>query len=238
MSVGLQRGSDTTRKEAAERSPLAIVPMQRARNLRLAALCLGVAAGFALLFVSLLLLNSGTDVLTAARPVALGHVFQASDFRTTRVKVSDGSMDSVSASAQDSVIGHAATVPLNSGEIVPKSAVGPAASIPTGYAVVAVSVKPGQFPSGLGPGERVWVVSTATAPTEQTAPPQQRSAGTAVGPSPVQATVLATEVVGDDPQASTVVSLLVGGDAAPQIATLAASGQVSLVLIGPDGSAP
>ena len=98
--------------------------------------------------------------------------------------------------------------------------------MPAGRNVVGISLKPGQVPLGVRPGDAVIVVRT---PTSQ------------VGASDAENTILVlarnAQVIAVSPPSansggSTVVSVVVDALDAPAVAAAAASGQASLVVEG------
>jgi hypothetical protein len=168
--------------------------------------------------------NAGEAVLVTSRSVPLGHVFQADDITVVHVTVKEGTLGSIGAADQDSVIGHTAAVPFVPGELLVKRAIGPAIAVPVGDAVVGISLKSGQYPIGLTAGEQVWVVNTGSVQ------PTQGVTGSA---GPIQATVLASETLADDPLHTTVFSLLVRDTDAAQVTGMSAAGRTSLALVPP-----
>jgi hypothetical protein len=203
---------------------LGIAPARSRRSYGVVALGVLMLLGGVLGGITLYESLAGEAVLAAGRPVALGHVFKADDLTVVHLKVTDGTVDRVSADEQSSVIGHTAAVPLLPGELLGRGAVGVAVTVPPGDAVVGISLKRGQFPIGLTAGEPVWVVGNGAAPAAQ---------GVAETAPPIPATILATEALSDDPQGTTVFSLLLQDTNAAAVTQMSAAGHASLALIPP-----
>jgi len=205
--------------------PVHVAPRRPWRRYGLAALGVALIAGGALLGAKLYLQGS-ESVLEVSRSIALGHVFQADDLTVVHVTFKDGTVDRVAADDEGLVIGHTAAVPLLAGELVGRHAVGAAVTVPPGDAVVGIALKRGEFPIGLAVGENIWVVDTAGNATAAS-----QGVSEAVGPIP--ATVLATEEVADDPDGTTIFSLLLQDTGAATVTQMSAAGQASLALVPP-----
>lgn len=200
-----------------------LVPPGRQRSVPLAVM--GVLLCFlgALVFGALhLRLDRRVAVLAVAQPVTAGEVIHDADLRV--VRVSTGDLATVSADDRSSVVGHVAAVSLAPGSLVVRSELGSSSSLRAGQAVVGAALKAGQLPGVLRPGDRVLVIDTTAATTgsSSTAPATARSS--------VEGVVAAVSEAPDAPGV-TVVSLTVDAADAPAIATAAAAGHVSLVLV-------
>lgn len=205
--------------------PMHVAPRRPWRRYGLAALGVAFIAGGALLGARLYL-QGAESVLEVSRSVALGHVFQADDLTVVHVTFKDGTVDRIAADDESSVIGHTAAVPLLAGELVGRHAVGAAVAVPPGDAVVGIALKRGEFPIGLTVGENIWVVNTGGGATAAA-----QGVTEAVGPIP--ATVLATEVVADDADGTTIFSLLLQDTGAANVTQMSAAGHASLALVPP-----
>jgi hypothetical protein len=104
-------------------------------------------------------------VLALARDVSTGQVLTASDLRIVQVST-DSSVSTVAASAASTVIGGTVAAPRPANALLSPQDIGPVAFPPAGKAVVAVALKPGQFPPGLAAGVRVLVLVTASTSTQ------------------------------------------------------------------------
>ncbi|MHB1584550.1 MAG: SAF domain-containing protein [Acidimicrobiales bacterium] len=181
-------------------------------------LVVGCALGFADASLSL---ASHEDVLVVAQPLAAGQVLTSSDLRAVKVSTGTG-LEVVPVSAEASVVGRPVGLALAAGALLTQGEVGAASPANAGEDVVAVGLKPGLFPPGLAPGDRVQVVPVVTS-----------SSSTATAPgSPVNATVLGVEAAPAASGAATVFSLQVAKSDADAVAALAAAGEVSLVQLG------
>ncbi|MFL6110685.1 MAG: SAF domain-containing protein [Catenulispora sp.] len=190
--------------------------------------------GLASLLVSVRL-GGRLPVLATARAVAVGHVLEEADLRVVRV-ATDRGVGVVGAGNRRSVIGRPVAVPLPAGVLLSPSMVGSASWPPAGLAVVAVQVKPGQFPPEVAAGAQVAVMVASGGDAS--------SGGTAASLSGGQpgstrgalvATVVGVTEAGADTPGAMVVSLLSDSSEALMVAR-APAGQVSLVLLSPVGA--
>jgi hypothetical protein len=158
-------------------------------------------------------------VLAIARPVSVGHVLERTDVHEVEISAADV-VATVPAEQATAVLGRPMATNLDPGALLTPGSVGPAAIPAAGRAIVAVALKPGQFPLELAPGAPVLVVTTTPS---------------AVAPSSAQesgqtwpATVTGLVKAETDP--TTVISLQLPGDAAFALARVPV-GQVSLVML-------
>lgn len=117
-----------------------------------------------------------TPTLAVARPVTVGHVLTMADLRTVDVSASPGTA-LVPADEAASVLGRPMATNLGPGALLTPDAVGAAQLPAPGRAIVAVGVKPGQFPPALTAGTPITVIVTAAA-TQPATTVQGPSAGT------------------------------------------------------------
>jgi hypothetical protein len=177
--------------------------------------------------------NAGQSYLSIARPVPAGQVIADADLRVVRVANASG-LALVPADQRGQMVGRTTVVPLAVGSLLTSEQVGPAAWPPKGQAVIALPVKPGRAPAGLAAGARVVVLVVPPATAGQPVP-QPGSSAAPSGTSGVRrgvATVVSVEV-GEDQVGSQLVTLLLAADAAEAVAS--ATGDVSLVQLGPEG---
>ncbi len=161
-------------------------------------------------------------MLALAKPVALGHVLTPADLRSIDVSAAPG-VALIPADQAASVVGRPMATSLGPGALLTPDAVGGAAIPAAGRAVVAVGVKPGQFPPELAAGTPVSVVVTAaTAAGTSTTTAQGQGPGTSW-----RATVVGVAPAGTDQ--TTVVSLDLDTGSATQLAQVPA-GQLALVM--------
>jgi hypothetical protein len=179
-------------------------------------LVVGCATGFAVSFTHA---GHRHPVLALARAVTLGQVLTSADLRQVEVGV-DADVPTIPGSQLSSAAGQTAAISLPAGALLTRSELG-AAQIPSaGQAVVAVLLKPGQFPPSLSTGAHVLVVIAPASGTSQAAP-----APTASG---WEAAVVDVQVL--DNEQGTVASLSLAQASARQVAAIP-SGQLDLVLV-------
>lgn len=192
------------------------------------------AVGFAVATGSL---DHRASVLALGRAVTAGQRLSGADVRVVRVSIEAG-VATIPASARDTVIGQTAAVSLPAGALLTRSELG-AVDVPSGQAVVAVAVKPGQAPPDLAAGEHVLVVPVSIGTGGSTGTGGDPAAGsgsvsarsTSQGASAAPWTGVVTGVVpATDARDSTVVSVQLPTAVARVVAALPA-GQVGLVLV-------
>lgn len=193
--------------------------LQRRRNLS------GAALG--VLLIAVCAFGIGTwassvghrsQVLVVAQQVPAGSVIEAQDL-TGAGLTADHQVSAIPASAESQEVGKVARVDLVPGSLLERSEVGTGPAIPAGSSAVGLDLKAGMFPTEIGAGATVEVVS---------APPQGSAAtgGTALAES---ATVLSVRA---DPNGTgTLVSIIVPAGQASAIAAAGAGGNVSLVML-------
>lgn len=215
-----QRAADGTRA-AGGRGPTS----RRRRQLPLVVVGVLLVIGFALAFADASLhLGSREQVLVVAQPLTAGQVLTSGDLRAVRVSTGSG-LAVVPVAEESSVVGRHVAVPLVAGALLTSSEVGSAPAVGSGFDVVAVGLKPGGYPPGLAPGDRVQVVPVTSASSGS-------GAGSVTSGSPVAATVLAVDAAPAGSGSPTVFSLQVSTGDADEVAALAAAGQASLVEVG------
>ncbi|WP_432850672.1 hypothetical protein ACQPXB_08545 [Amycolatopsis sp. CA-161197] len=158
-------------------------------------------------------------MLATAHSVLVGHVLAPVDLRSVEVSVGPG-LVVVPADQARGLVGRTMATSLGPGALLTPDAVGATAIPAAGRCVVAVGVKPGQFPPELAAGSRVAVVVTASG---EAAP---GDAGPVSGTSWLGTVVGMTSAAGDQ---TTVVSLDLDEVGAAQLAQVQA-GRLALVL--------
>ena len=190
-------------------------------------LLVGVVLGVAGALAGLLTFREAgrrIEVIAIARTVPFGQALVVEDLRAATLPTDSG-LAAMPWTAVDGVVGRTAGTDLLPGQVLTAAAVVNAAPPAAGEALIGVAVKPGQLPgAGLSPRDEVLVVPTTATPSDT------RSRATAgAGSEPIRATVLRTGEV--DAAGQRTVDLLVRETAAAEVAGLAASGQVALVLV-------
>ncbi|WP_018352071.1 SAF domain-containing protein [Longispora albida] len=165
-------------------------------------------------------LDTRVPVLAAARPLGVGQTVTDADVKVVKLAASS-EVATLPAAQRASVVGQTVSVPVAAGALLAPGQLGAAAWPPAGQSVVALPVKPGRIPSGLAAGAKVSVfVVPAGGPGGQ---------GGAAGVVAADGTVTEVHAAADQ-TGTTVVSVLVGVNDAPRIAS--ASGEVSVVQLG------
>jgi hypothetical protein len=165
-------------------------------------------------------------VLVIAQNVPVGHTITIDDLAGVDLSV-DPQVAAFTVEQQGEVIGKVALVDLAKGTLVNPSQVGQSPVLTAGQVLVPLQLKPGQLPAvGVSPGERVLLVAT----------PVDTAAATAAGTpaDPIEASV-AESGVPDAATGVTVVDVLVPQDAGVSLARMAASGNVTVVVLPPGG---
>jgi hypothetical protein len=184
----------------------------------------GAMFGFALWSSSL---GHRSSVLMARRDIAAGAVIGRADL--ARVDVgADPAVATVPGSRLDAVVGQVARAAIPAGSLLTNAAFGATTPLRGDQAVVGAVLAPGAVPvPDLRPGQRVEVVAAPSSAAADGSPVQSASTG-----SPVVAVVWSvSNATAAQGAPGTAVSLLVDRSAAPQVATLAGSGQMRLVLL-------
>jgi hypothetical protein len=161
--------------------------------------------------------------------VAVGQRITADDLTGADLTL-DPRVSAFTVAQQGEVIGKVALVDLARGTLVNPSQVGASPLLTAGQVLVPLQLKPGQLPAvGVAPGQLVWLVDT----------PVDTSQGAQAGvqPSavdPIQATV-AESGEPDPATLVTVVDVRVPQDQGVSLARMAASGNVTVVLLPAGG---
>ena len=133
----------------------------------------------------------------------------------------DPALKTVAGSDLDSIVGKYAVTDLPAGGILPAEAFAAANALPSGRALVGISLAPAQAPSQLlAAGDHVKIVVT---PRSQDDPPTS-------SPPTIDAIVVSSRSVGD--QGQVILDVSVPQAQAPQLAATAATGRVAIVLDG------
>jgi hypothetical protein len=165
-------------------------------------------------------------VLVIAQNVPVGHKITVDDLAGADLSV-DPRVAAFTVEQQGEVIGKVALVDLAKGTLVNPSQVGQSQLLTAGQVLVPLQLKPGQLPAvGVAPGQRVLLVAT---------PVDTGQGAQAVGPEdPIEATVADS----GEPDVATgvrVVDVRVPQDVGASLARMAASGNVTVVVLPPGG---
>jgi hypothetical protein len=209
-----------TRRPAGRAAAPPAPARPRRRSRALAVIGVLVVTACALVFAALLAqAGNRQPVLAVVRNIAAGQLLTAADLQTVQVGAA-GPVALVPAAGEASVLGRPAAAPLPAGALLTSADIGPPA-LPRGQDDLGVAVKAGQYPPDLAPGQAVDVLATPDASSSQGG----SSPALPVG----QAVVLS---IGTDPGSGvTVVELRLSQNAVPQVAAIAATGQIALAAI-------
>ena len=181
---------------------------------------LAVVVGALVLAVGWVRAGTREPVLALARPVAAGQVITRSDLRVVRVSA-PGPAALVPAARLAQVAGRAAAASLPAGSLLAPGDIG-GPSPGCGQAWLGVAVRPGRYPPGLSPGQRVAVLVVPA--SGRGGLPAARLAGRGIVLS-----VTAARSPGGTGE--TLVELEVPQAAGPRVAAASAAGQVTLAAI-------
>jgi SAF domain len=232
MKPGAQALNGTFRVDPSPVRTATLGPTAK-RNLPLVGLGLLLVVGCAIGFSSAWLRASGhQEVLIVSKGLSAGQVISLSDLRTAQLSVASG-VASMPASDISQVIGRPVASAVTPGTLLTESDVAQTTGPPSGRAVVGLALKPGQYPPGLAPGERVLVVFNSGGPTvsgsSATSDPNLANA-------PTEATVLEVDSAPVNSSESLVVSIqLAEGDGATA-ASAASEGNVALAIVSSGAS--
>jgi hypothetical protein len=172
------------------------------------------------------MITKRTQVLAVAKPVPVGATISADDLTTASV-TKDSHLNPIPASAKSQIIGLIAQVALSPGELLTRAQVGRSSGFVPGQVLVALALKPGQFPQrGLQPGQKVLVVTTPNAGGGAPSSGAQPVAET----QPIPATIADLGSF-DQTAQQTVVDVRVDQADGVAVAQLAATGNVALLLL-------
>jgi hypothetical protein len=183
-----------------------------------------------------------SSVLIVTRTIEAGQPITGGDLGRASVSVPSG-VQTIPVSTADELAGKRAAVTVPAGSLLTAGDVTASLPVPSGDAVVGIALKPGQLPSaGLVAGDQVMIVQTASPGTPVPASGSDESTDSGAAPTGVlvaQATVYDVENPSSDADTTdtALISVSVSSTLAAPVATAAAAGQVSLVLLpDPSGS--
>lgn len=207
------------------RAPAVAMPKTRRRTglavVGVVLLLLGALAGVRLVASA----GDRLDVLSVARDVPLGATITGADLHATYVSVDPG-IATVLASDKAAIVGQVAATHLVAGSLLAHGEVAKAGPPAAGQVLVPLAVPSTRLPAvGLHAGDRLMIVDTPVA---------GESTAAAAAARTFEVTV--ARVGPPDLNGVTVVDVISTPDAAPSLATRAASGQFALVVL-PVGAA-
>lgn len=179
------------------------------------------------------LLTQHTEVLAVAQDVPVGATITDADLTTASV-VKDANLSPVPATDRSQIVGLVAQVGLVKGEMLTRAQVGSASGFTPGQQLVALPLKQGQFAArGLTAGEKVLIVATpgqGGAVTGNTAPGGRSASPGTSSPAGIDGTVVDVGGLNQATQV-TVVDVRVASADGVQVAQLASTGNVALILL-------
>ncbi|MFE7506705.1 SAF domain-containing protein [Promicromonospora sp. NPDC057488] len=171
--------------------------------------------------------SNAQDVLAVRDTVHRGEVIEEGDLVTVRIGV-DPAVKTIPAANLESVVGQRAALDIAAQSVITPDQVTDAVVPPKEQSVVGLSLSGAMLPTGqLTAGAQVRVVPT----TGSTAAAPAAGAGNApaAAATPAYAATV-VKVAVDDITGNALVNVQVAQDVAPAVATLAAAGQVAVVL--------
>ena len=198
-------------------------PAPRERRPALAALAvLLIVGGAALAGLLALRADERVAVLVVARDIPAGTQITDADLTSTPVAAEDTML--VPASSQASVVGQYARVALVQGQLLDSAMLTEAQSIQPGEVAVGAALAGGRMPaSGLQPGDIVQLVGVGDFSGRD-------GSGTVIVESARVSSTRESDS-GSASSSSTFVTFVVSGREAPDVATVAAAGDLSVVLL-------
>jgi SAF domain len=180
--------------------------------------CLGALGGVWLLDAA----TTATPVVAARSTIERGSVIDRDDLVTVRVEA-DPALQPVAGADLESLVGQRAALDIAAGSLLTTGAVTEQSVPAEGYSLVGIGVAEAMMPGApLMAGDRVRFVVVAD-PAGGPAP--------TVGLEPIGAVVVGTQVGSDvSVSAQTIVTVQVPADDAAQLAAIASTGKVALVL--------
>jgi hypothetical protein len=194
-----------------------------------------VLVGGLIAFAGTQLLTQHTKVLAVAKDVPVGARITDDDLRTASV-IEDANLSPIPASDRAQVVGQVAQVALVKGTLLTRAQVGPSSGFAAGQQLVALPLKPGQFPGrGLVAGQEVLIVATpgdngsAPTPGSPTGSGGASSSGGTTS-SAVEGTVVDVGVRDPATQVTVVDVKVTAADGVP-VAQLASTGNIAVILL-------
>ncbi len=214
-----KKDSDREANSTEASEAVAPPPKMRRRPLLFAASVAAICLGALLAVWAFTSMNSAQEVLATRSTVHRGDVITRDDLMTVQIGV-DPALKAMPASALNSVVGKRAAMDVAAGGLVTNEDVTSTVVPGKGMSEVGISLVPGALPAnGLKNGDNVRIVLT---------PGQQGQYASGSTPTEIPATVV--DVASGGSSGQQVVDVLVPEGQAPDVAAMAATGKVALVL--------
>lgn len=191
-------------------------------NVRLPWVALGVLLIFGGALTGGVLMSNVADrqaVLVMARSVQAGAVIQQADLNVVRISKEPG-LNTIGASERLQIVGRVASTDLPAGTLLVRAHLANGSRLAAGQAEVGLALKPGQFPTHLGPGDHVMVVRISSPGSNDDDAVVLVHSAVVVAVEPTQ------EALG-----TVVITIRLSAADAPLVAALGSAGRASLVLV-------
>jgi hypothetical protein len=189
-----------------------------------------VVVGGLATFVGAQVLTKHTQVLAVAKNVPVGARITGDDLAVANLSP-DGALSPIPASQRGQVIGQYAQVGLVEGSTLTRGEIGPDNGFASGQMLVALPLKPGQFPAqGLSPGQKVLIVETPGQAGASQAGAGQGGGSSASSAKSAQGTVADVGPVNASTQV-TVVDVRVSADEGVRVAQMASTTNFAVILL-------
>ena len=232
-----QAGSNGARSKVAGKKTK--VPTGRRptrRNVPLVALGVVLVVGCAIGFSSAWLKAGGHErVLVVANNLSSGQVLTSSDVKSVQISTGNG-ISTIPATETAAIVGRPVDQSLTSGSLLTQSDLGPSTGPPSGRAMVGLALKPGQYPPGVAPGERVLVVMNGGANGAASGSSGFSGSSASTVAAPLIATVMGVEQAPANSSQSVIVSVQLAEGYGAAVASAASAGNVALAVISSNGA--
>lgn len=204
--------------EAPDRSAIPAPPKLQRRPILAAVAIIAIATGSLLVAYLVTVAGDSRGVVAVRTDIERGSVIERANLVEARINP-DPALATVPIEQIDSIVGREAAVDLHAGGLISPESVTNTVLPQTGQAIVGIALTPGQRPSNpLRAGDVVRIIFTPR-------PQDELPRGT---PPNLAATVVAVRDIPDGNQVVVDVSITAGK--APQLAALAGTNRVALVL--------
>lgn len=199
----------------------------------LALAVIAIVLGGLVVMVGVRSLSTRTEVLAVAKTVPVGARITEADVTTASI-ASDPALQPIPAGDRASVVGKIALVDLRPGTLLTTSQIGDSDGFTPGQVLVALALKPGQYPvRGVAPGQAVLVVQTPG--TGSTGGGPVASGDGAAFPSAGTKAVVSEVGAANPTSGVTVIDVRVPAEMGGPLAALASTGNAVLILLPAGG---